>query len=107
MAIEIIPFVAKAIKDSPIEAKIVRKVCKALKDSGNPVVSVFDGDDTTPVESTQDVLALVFNLDEAWLTTKTGAQVFLTMGQDWDTVCDYSLSLEAALEPIIDWIIEH
>ena len=97
-------YIANAIKNSPIEARIVRKIVKALKDAGNPVVAVDDREEVNPVKSLQDVLDQVFNLDEAFLITKDGGWVRLTMGEGWDTICDYTLDLEAALQPVNDYI---
>jgi len=96
-------FIAEAIKNNPVEAQIVRKVIKALTDAGTPVVQVFDGEETEKVKTTQDILDIVFNLDEAWLETESG-WVRLTMGNEWDTICDYTLNLEEALKPVNDWI---
>ena len=99
-------FIAKGIKDSPIEAKIIKRIYKALAKAGNPIVSVWDGEDDNAVSSLQEVYTQVFNLDEAHLYTQSGAYVFVVMGQDWDTVADYNVSLEDTLKPVNDWIME-
>lgn len=93
-------FIKDAIANSPAEATIVRKVWKALKDAGNPVVSVWDGVESTPVATRQELLEQVFNLDQAWLYTKSGAFVFIVMGNEWDALADYNVSLEEALAPV-------
>lgn len=97
-------FIARQIANSPIEARLVRKVVRALKAAGSPVVSVWDGEEDCPVKSEKDVLSLVFNLDQAWLKVESGAWVFLVLGNEWDVICDYSVSLEEPLEPVFAYI---
>lgn len=96
-------FIANAIENSPVEASIVRRIYKALEKAGTPVISVFDGEEYTNVSSIEEVLQIVFNLDESYLHTE-GSWVRLIMGQDWDTICDYGTSLEDALKPVNSWI---
>lgn len=97
-------FIDENIKAAPAEATIVRKVVKALRDAGNPVVSVWDGEESTPVKTTKDVLNVVFNLDEATLHTATGQFVYIVLGNEWDALADYNVSLEEALKPVNDYI---
>lgn len=95
----------RAVARRPIEARIVRKVVKALKDAGDPVVQVYDTEEYVDVKTKDEVLNEVFNLDEAYLITKSGGWVRLIMGQDWDTVCDYTMSLDEALEPVMQYVM--
>ena len=100
-------FINRQIAKNPIEARIVRKIVKALKDAGNPVVSVWDGEEDNPVTTKRDVLEQVFNLDQAHLYTKDGGWVFVVMGNEWDVLSDYTVSLEEALKPVNDYIMAH
>lgn len=95
----------RAVAQRPIEARIVRKVIKALKDAGNPVVQVYDTEEYVDVKTKDEILNEVFNLDEAYLITESGGWVRLTMGQDWDTVCDYTMSLDEVLEPVMQYVM--
>ena len=104
MATDLKTFIDKAIEQNPIEAKIVRKIVRALKASGNPIVSVWDGEQDNPVKTERDILEQVFNLDMAHLYTESGAWVLVVMGNEWDVISDYNLSLEAALKPVSDYI---
>lgn len=97
-------FIAANIKANPAEATIVRKVYKALKDAGFPITSVFDGEEDTKVESLQDVLDLAFNLDDCFLRTSNDGWVRIVMGNEWDALADYTLSLEDALAPVNRYI---
>lgn len=97
-------FIADNIKANPAEATIVRKVVRALKAAGTPVVNVWDGEENNPVRTEKDVLEQVFNLDQAWLKTADGAWVFIVLGNEWDALTDYSVSLEAALKPVNEYL---
>lgn len=100
---ELQDFIAKQIEDRPIEAKIVRKIVRVLKAAGKPVKYVFDGVERVYVSTEKDVLNEAFNLDEVYLHTDDG-YVFLTMGEGWDLICDYGLSLDDDLKPVFAWI---
>lgn len=96
----------RAVAQRPIEARIVRKVIKALKDAGNPVVQVYDTEEYVDVATKDEILNEVFNLDEAYLITESGGWVRLIMGQDWDTICDYTMSLAPVIDPIIEYAMK-
>lgn len=100
-------FIARQIEQNPIEAKIVKKVFKAMAKAGNPVVSVWDGEEDHPATTLEEVNTYVFNLDQAHLYTKSGAWVFLVLGNEWDTISDYNVSLEEALQPVNDWVVKN
>jgi hypothetical protein len=97
-------FIDRAIEQNPIEHRIIQKIVKALADAGTPVTSVWDGEESNPVETERDIMVQVFNLDQAHLYTKQGAWVFVVMGNEWDVLSDYTLDLEAALQPVNDYI---
>jgi len=97
-------FIANSIKSHPAEATIVRKVFKALKEAGTPITSVWDGEENTKVGSLQEVLELVFNLDEAFLRTSDGSWVRIILGNEWDALCDYTVDLEDALASVNAYI---
>jgi hypothetical protein len=100
-------YIANAVEQCPIEAKIIKRVFNALKRAGTPVISVWDGEEDTPVTDLASVYRQAFNLDECHLYTKGGGWVYLVMGQDWDTLTDYTLSLDDALKPVNDWIMKN
>lgn len=97
---------ASAVQNLPKEANLVRKVVKALKDAGTPVVNVWDGEELVPVSGEHQVLDAVFAVDMSWLRTASGAEVLIILGNEWDAVSDYSESLEAALDPVIQYAID-
>lgn len=99
-------FLDDNIASHPAEATTVRKVWKALKDAGDPIVAVFDGEERTPARKRRDVLDLVFNLDMAWLYTDSGCFVLIVNGNGWDALSDYSVELEDVLKPVLDYIVE-
>lgn len=87
-----------------IEEKIVKKLIKSLSEHGTPVVSVWDGEIDTKVSTKEEILALVFDLDQCHLYTKGGSWVFLVLGNEWDVVSDYTMDLEESVKPIYEWI---
>lgn len=99
-----IPFTTEQIAKRPREAKILKRIVKALADAGNPVVSLWDGEEHSPVETAGDVIHLAYNLDEFHLYTKSGAWVYYIMDNGWDGICNYTLSVEEALKPVNEWI---
>lgn len=88
---------------NPVEAKIVRKVIRALKKAGTPVTMVFDGEEKTPVRTEREAMAEVFGLDMAWLMTEQGSWVMIVIGNRWDAISDYTIDLEAALADVNAW----
>ncbi len=107
MTIDFEAFIADQIKSRPTEATIVRKAVRALKAAGVPVVAVWDTVERVEVKTEEDILKEVFNLDEAFLVTQSGAWVRLTMGNEYDIITDYTTDLEAALQPALEWIDKH
>ena len=97
-------YIDKQVAQRPIEAKIIKRICRTLREAGTPITQTHDGMDFTAVHNTQDVLDQAFNLDEVTVFTADGHGIYLTMGQEWDTICDYHLVLEATLEPIMEWV---
>lgn len=87
-----------------VEEEILNRVINALRASGNPVIAVYDTEDETPAHTNEEIAELVFDLDEAYLITQSGAWVFMVNGNEWDTISDYNVSLEEALKPVNDWI---
>jgi len=99
------PSTQSAVQHLPAEATTVRKVVKALKDAGTPVVNVWDGEELIPVSGQNEVLEAVFAVDCAWLRTASGAEVFIVLGNGWDALSDYSVSLEDALAPVNEYLM--
>lgn len=91
----------------PTEAKIVRRVIRALKKAGTPVVAVWDAEEMSYATLERDLTELVFNLDEAWLMAEGCGWVRITLGNEWDAITDYTLDLESALAEVEAWIADN
>lgn len=89
------------------EARIIKKLWKALKEAGDPIVAVWDGEEETPVRTLKELNRVAFNLDQCHLYTKSDGWVFIVMGNDWDALSDYTLNLEEAIKPVEDYIQKH
>ncbi len=100
-------FIDDGIAAHPVEARLIRKVRKALEKAGDPIVKVDDREEVTDVVTLRDVYEQAFNLDELFLITKSGSWVRLTMGEGYDVICDYTTDLEVALKPVFDYIEQH
>jgi hypothetical protein len=98
------PSTKSAVQHLPAEATTVRKVVKALKDAGSPVVAVWDGEERVPVSNRDEVLEAVFAVDEAFLYTASGSWVRIILGNEWDALSDYTVDLEDALKPVNDYL---
>lgn len=98
-------FVRREQANRPVEVSIVTRVVNALRDAGNPVTSIWDGEESTDVNTVQEVLDIVFNLDEAILDTASGSWVRLVMGEEWDIICDYTVDLESALADVNEYVM--
>lgn len=88
----------------PIEAKIIRKVVRALKANGTPVIAVGDGYDEEKATTEQEIFEQVFNLDISWLMCNDGNWVMIVLGNEWDVISDYTLGIEDAMKPIDEYI---
>ena len=100
-------FIDDGIAAHPVEARLIRKVRKALKDAGDPIVKVWDREEMTKVSTLRELFEQAFNLDELFLYTQSGSWVRLTMGEGYDVICDYTTDLEVALKPVFDYIEQH
>ncbi|AUX82709.1 hypothetical protein PBI_KNOX_60 [Microbacterium phage Knox] len=97
-------FIDDAIAASPVEAKLTRKVYRALRAAGQPVVAVWDSEERVPVKNEREMLEQVFNLDVAWLITENGDWVMLVRGNEWDLISDYTVAVEPDLQSVFDYI---
>lgn len=99
-------FIDRQIEARPVEKQILTKLWKALDKAGNPIVSVsgWHNEDDEKVSSLREFFVQAFNLDEMVAHCKAGNGVALVMGQDYDMIADYSVSLEDALKPVNDWL---
>lgn len=99
-------YLDEQIAARPIEATLIRKVYKALKKAGTPVVKGYDREEWVEFTSQDEVLDFAFNLDEFFLYTEDGAMVWIIMGQGAEGLTDYSVSLEEAFEAygLPEWI---
>jgi hypothetical protein len=96
----------EAWKGKP-EYRILSKLWKAFNDAGNPIRFVDDGDEMNPVDNKEEFWYQVLNLDDFFLCTATGQWVRIVMGNEWDALIDYVVSLEGILSPVNDWIDKH
>lgn len=97
-------FIDDAMAHMPAERKILRHVVRALRENGTPVRFVFDGEEEVEVHTLRDIQMQVFNLDDAYLFTESGSWVRLVLGNEWDTLTDYTTDLEDALAPVLAYI---
>jgi hypothetical protein len=97
-------YIDKQVAQRPVEANIIKRIVKAMSEAGTPITQAFDSEEFVPVTDEQSILDQAFNLDEVTLFTADGQGIYLTMGQEWDLICDYHLSLEKTLEPIMVWV---
>lgn len=100
-------YVAEQIAARPVEATIIRMIVRSLKEAGNPVIAVDDSEEVTPVSTEKEILELAFNLDGLYLETLSGAWVRLEMGEGYDMVSNWLVSLDDAMAPVNKWIEDH
>lgn len=100
------PFIKEAIKSLPREAKIARRIYRDMRDAGRPITSVYDGEETCTVSSRTEMMELVFNLDDCYLSTQDGSWIHLVLGEGWDTIVDYTTNLEYVMRGISEWTEE-
>lgn len=100
-------FIATQMEARPIEVKIIKRVYDALKAAGTPITKTWDGVDQERVASLEEVYTIAFNLDEVYLQTAKDSYVFLTMGEEWDMICDYTTDLEEALSKVNAWVMKN
>lgn len=86
------------------ERRIVRRIIRAVRAAGDPIVSVWDGEEDTPATLERDILAAVGQLDHAHLYTQSGAWAFIVCGNGVDILTDYTMDLDAALTPVFTYI---
>lgn len=79
--------------------KASRKVIRSAKRNGNPVVSVWNGEDEIKGKE-RELLEAVHSVDQCHLYTESGAWVFVVAGNESEADCivDYNVSLEAIIE---------
>lgn len=99
-------FIDGQIAARPIEATLVRKIYKALKEAGTPIVRLYDGETWEKVESEKDLLDLAFDLDEWRAYTANESWVFVVMGQGAEGLTDWTIDLDPAFDAygLTEWI---
>jgi hypothetical protein len=97
-------FIAENKEHNNKVADVVHRVWVAMKAAGDPIVAVFDSEETTKCETEQDLDRLVFNLDECFLIAESGGWVRIVMENGYDCLVDYTLGLEDALTPVNEYI---
>ena len=88
-----------------IELAIVRTLIREL--IANHYHLKADNGEDAPLMGTEDeLIECLFACDEARIETETGRWVFLVFGNDgWDVISDYSISIDHALDPFLEWTI--
>ena len=94
----------KQLADHPAEAAVVKAIIDTLHRAGNPVTQVDYFEDRIDTPTRDDVLNIVFDLDESFLITDDGSWVRITLGNEWDCLTDYTVNLEEILQPVSDLI---
>ena len=97
-------FIDDGIAARPVEARLIRKIRKALEAAGTPVVKVWDSEEWVEVTTLRDLYEQAFNLDELYLYTESGSWVRLIMGEGYDLICDHTIDLDDALAPVFKYI---
>jgi hypothetical protein len=100
-------FINEAMTANPVEARIARKVYNTLRDAGDPINEVFDGEEFVKVATQREFLEVLFNLDEVKAYTLSGGWVMLINGESWDMISDYTIDLEDMLKPVTEYIYKH
>lgn len=89
------------------DSAAIRQTIRALKAAGYTLDSVWDGvEESTPVKNETEALEVIMGLDQAHLyVVQYGSHtgwVFFVLGNEPDEVInDYTLSLEAVIDPLI------
>jgi hypothetical protein len=100
-------YIQDAVDRHHVEAEIIKRLYEALEAADNPIIMVDDSEEENDVSTLWEVYEQVFNLDEAYLYTESGAYVFVVMGEEWETIADYNISLEVAIKPVNDWVAKN
>ncbi len=102
-------FIDRNMAHNYIEAKILKRIVKAFKEAGNPIVKIDDREEVTEVTDLRSIQEVVFNLDECWLIPQNGGWIRFILGNEWDAVSDYTLNygLEETMSPVEAWIEKH
>lgn len=95
---------AEQIAARPIETRLAKKIYKTLKAAENPILTVHDGEEEYRVGDLDEFLEAVFSVDILAAFTHSGQFITLIMGQDWEMIADYNVSLEEALKPVNDLV---
>ena len=83
-----------------LERRVAWNMLCTLEDAGFGSFRLNDGEEWNKCETKKDVMELLFNLDEAWITCrKNGGKrhtIFMVLGNGTDILCDYSYSEDDA-----------
>lgn len=84
-----------------VAVKASRKIIRAFKKAGNPIVKVWDGDDYITGKE-RDLLEAVHSVDTSYLYTESGAHVLIVAGNESeaDCVCDWSTSIDGIMRTV-------
>lgn len=90
-----------------MEATHLRKAYKEMKKAGNPITSVYDGEEELPVRTMAEMLEVIYSVDECWLKGEKGGYIYIVLGNDWDEViADYTTGpkISAAMDSVWEWV---
>lgn len=80
------------------DSAAIRQTIRALKAGGYELDSVWDGEESTPVATETEAVAIITGLDQAHLYVYEGGvdagYVFFVLGNDpEEVICDYTTNL--------------
>lgn len=79
-----------------MERKLVTHLCKTMREHGWVPIKVDDGGEMVWCVTDEDVLDVVFSVDESTIHFKKGGVrhgAYIVLGNDgYDAICDYSYS---------------
>lgn len=81
--------------------KASRKIIRALKLAGDPVVKVYDGEENVKGKE-RDLLEAVHSVDDSTLYTQSGAFIRIIGGNEseCDCVADWSMSIDETMKTV-------
>jgi hypothetical protein len=101
-------FIAEGIANHPAEAAIIALIVEVTNAAHDPITSAYpregwdspDDADVIEAGNLSDINNIAFNLDYVTLETASGRIIQIVMGEGWECMPDYSLSLEHILKPV-------
>ena len=88
----------------PTEREIIEKVVQTLADAGNPIEVVEDGSHLVPVQNMDDIFNVGFSHVIVYMETASEEHVTILLGEGWDALANYSVSLTGILADVLSMI---